>query len=213
MESCKVTIEGQTFHLLPDKVIFWKEQKALILSDLHIGKASHFRKAGVPISSRVHITELFILDAIIAEFSPVKILIVGDLFHSEFNQEWDLFYTWSHNYTDIEMILIRGNHDILPDAVYKNSRLEIVEQLVIENLEFTHERNENSYRYNISGHLHPAVAMKGSGKQSLKLPCFMFRPDHAYLPAFGHFTGSVKIKPSKKDNIFVVAENKIIRVI
>lgn len=212
MEYFKARIREQTFYLLPEKVIFWKEQQALILSDLHIGKASHFRKAGVPISSHIHVNEFFVLDAIIAEYNPSQVLFVGDLFHSEFNQEWDLFFTWSHSYVDIEMILIKGNHDILSDNLYKNSRLKVVDNLVIGEIEFTHERKVNSRHYNISGHVHPAVSMKGAGKQSLKLPCFFFRPDHGFLPAFGHFTGMAKIRPAKKDNIFVIAENKIIHV-
>lgn len=212
MEHFIANIQNQTFYLLPEKVLFWKEQQAVILSDLHIGKASHFRKAGVPIPSHIHVNEFFVLDAIIAEYMPKQVLFVGDLFHSDFNQEWDLFYTWSHHYPEIEMILIKGNHDILPDNLYHNSGLKVVDELVIDNLEFTHERNENSNWYNISGHIHPAVSMIGPGKQSLKLPCFLFRPDHAFLPAFGNFTGMAKIKPSQKDNIFVVAENKIIRV-
>ncbi|MEP2026042.1 MAG: ligase-associated DNA damage response endonuclease PdeM [Reichenbachiella sp.] len=212
MKHFKATIQNQTFYLLPEKVIFWEEQKALILSDLHIGKASHFRKAGVPISSHIHVNEFFVLDAIIEEFNPDKILFVGDLFHSDHNQEWDLFYNWSHHYDDLEMILIKGNHDILPDSLYRNSRLRVVDLLQIDNIEFTHERNELSEYYNISGHIHPSVSMVGSGKQSLKLPCYLFREDHAFLPAFGHFTGMAKIKPSKKDNIFVVAENEIIHV-
>ncbi|WP_422360509.1 ligase-associated DNA damage response endonuclease PdeM [Reichenbachiella sp.] len=212
MKHFEAKIQNQTFYLLPEKVIFWKEQKALILSDLHIGKASHFRKAGVPISSHIHVNEFFVLDAIIEELKPEKILFVGDLFHSEHNQEWDLFYNWAHNYEHIELILIKGNHDILPESLYQNSRLQVMDQLLIDNIEFTHERNENPEGYNISGHLHPGVSMVGSGKQSLKLPCFLFREDHAFLPAFGHFTGIAKIKPSKKDNIFVVAENEIIHV-
>ena len=212
MKHFEATIQNQTFYLLPEKVIFWKEQSALILSDLHIGKASHFRKAGVPISSHIHVNEFFVLDAIIEEFNPSQILFVGDLFHSEHNQEWELFYTWAHNYETIELILIKGNHDILPEGLYQNSRLEVVDHLLIDNIEFTHERNENSVGYNISGHIHPAVSMIGAGRQSLKLPCFLFRADHAFLPAFGHFTGMAKIKPSKKDNIFVIAENKIIHV-
>ncbi|MEP3387937.1 MAG: ligase-associated DNA damage response endonuclease PdeM [Reichenbachiella sp.] len=212
MKHFVAQIQNQTFHLLPEKVIFWEEQKALILSDLHIGKASHFRKAGVPISSHIHVNEFFVLDAIIEEFNPEKILFVGDLFHSDHNQEWDLFYNWAHNYEHVELILIKGNHDILPESLYRNSRLKVVEKLLIDNIEFTHERNEKSDGYNISGHLHPAVSMVGSGKQYLKLPCFLFREDHAFLPAFGHFTGMAKIKPSKKDNIFVVAENEIIHV-
>ena len=28
---------------------FWKNQKALILGDIHLGKDQHFRKAGIPI--------------------------------------------------------------------------------------------------------------------------------------------------------------------
>lgn len=208
----KTKIQGQTFYLLPEKVIFWEDQKTLILSDLHIGKASHFRKAGVPISTHIHVHEFFVLDAIIEEFRPNHILFVGDLFHSDHNQEWELFFHWVHNYMNIEMTLVKGNHDILPDSLYENSRLNVVNQILIENIEFTHERNETSDFYNISGHIHPAVSMTGSGKQSLKLPCFLFRQDHAFLPAFGHFTGMAKIKPSKKDNIFVVAENEIIHV-
>lgn len=205
-------LPGATFHLLPEKVIFWEEKKALILSDLHIGKASHFRKAGVPISSHIHVREFFILDAVIAEYHPTQIFFVGDLFHSDFNQEWDLFYTWSHHYPEIDMTLIRGNHDILPDHLYKNSRLNVVDKLTFGKIEFTHEQDLNSNAYNISGHLHPAVSMIGPGKQSLKLPCFIFRPDHAFLPAFGHFTGLSKIKPTKKDNVYIIAENEIIYV-
>ncbi|SMD35903.1 putative phosphoesterase [Reichenbachiella faecimaris] len=212
MKHFKTFIQNQTFYLLPEKVIFWEEQKALILSDLHIGKASHFRKAGVPISSYIHIKEFFVLDAIIEDLKPSQILFVGDLFHSEHNQEWELFYNWAHHYANIELILIKGNHDILPKTLYQNSRLKVVDQLLIDHIEFTHERKVKSDSYNISGHIHPAVSLIGSGKQSLKLPCFLFREDHAFLPAFGHFTGMSKIKPSKKDNIFVVAENEIIHV-
>ncbi len=206
------SVRGQTFVLLPEKVMFWKEQKTLILSDLHIRKGSHFRKAGVPVSSHIHVKEFFVLDAIIENFAPQQILFVGDLFHSDYNQEWDLFFTWSHSYGKIEMMLIKGHHDILPDTLYENSRLNIVDQLLIGEIEFTHERDPKSNWYNISGHIHPAVSLVGSGRQSLKLPCFLFRDNHAFLPAFGHFTGMSKIKPSKKDNIFVVAENEIIHV-
>jgi len=31
MKHFKATIQNQTFYLLPEKVIFWEEQKALIL--------------------------------------------------------------------------------------------------------------------------------------------------------------------------------------
>jgi hypothetical protein len=36
----------QHFWLSPERVIYWEDEKALILSDSHFGKTGHFRKSG-----------------------------------------------------------------------------------------------------------------------------------------------------------------------
>ncbi|HNU41619.1 MAG TPA: phosphoesterase, partial [Cyclobacteriaceae bacterium] len=64
--------------------------------------------------------------------------------------------------------------------------------------------------YNLSGHIHPAVRLKGTGRQSVMLPCFYFGKQQGILPAFGSFTGMARIVPKKEDRIFVIAENKVI---
>lgn len=205
---------GQTLYLLPERAIFWEEQSALIVSDLHLGKASHFRKAGVPVPSNIHIKELFILDELIAWHIPKQIIFLGDLFHSDINREWEMFYSWSNHYHDLKKVLVRGNHDILAVQVYKNSGLEIVDYLKIEPFVFTHEKVDlkNLDQCNVSGHIHPGISMTGKGKQKVKLPCFLFARNYALLPAFGQFTGLAKVRPSKKENVFVIADNEVIHV-
>jgi hypothetical protein len=44
------------------------------------------------------------------------------------------------------------------------------------------------------------------------LPCFYFTEKYAILPAFSRFTGLYKLRPNKKDNIFALVENQVIKM-
>ena len=44
MKSIKKIIHNQTLTFDFRKVVFWKETSSLILSDVHVGKITHFRK-------------------------------------------------------------------------------------------------------------------------------------------------------------------------
>ena len=46
------SFQGQTLILHPAKAIFWKEKSRLLLADVHLGKAGHFRKVGIPVPQR-----------------------------------------------------------------------------------------------------------------------------------------------------------------
>ncbi|HSN61423.1 MAG TPA: hypothetical protein VLR49_10840, partial [Ferruginibacter sp.] len=75
------------FLLSANRTIFWEEQKALILSDLHIGKSGHFRKNGIGIPQNMLSEDMQRLFAEIQFYNPSKVIIVGDLFHSHSNKE------------------------------------------------------------------------------------------------------------------------------
>ncbi|MFA0964637.1 ligase-associated DNA damage response endonuclease PdeM [Roseivirga sp. BDSF3-8] len=213
--SCTIELKGQRLSLLPQKCLFWHEEKTLILSDLHLGKAGHFRKAGIPIPGNIHFDDLQLLDELIKTWKPVNIIFIGDLFHSDVNSEWLVFEKWLESHHSLSFILVKGNHDILPPALYKNSRMAIFEDC-LEALPFlfchippgSHNRNEESYT--LSGHLHPGVKLQGFGRQSETLPCFHFGNDGAVLPAFGRFTGLSRIKPAPGDKIFAIAGTRVI---
>ena len=205
----------QNLLILPEKAIFWEEQQMLIVADIHLGKVGHFRKAGIAIPKKMEQDDLAQLSDLIHRYSPKTILLLGDLFHSELNNDWDWLVLWRSLFNDLRIILVLGNHDILNKAFYLNLRFELYEHFDAGPFRFLHEPLEKHFLpltslYLISGHIHPGVVLKGAGRQVLTLPCFHFGSRQAILPAFGKFTGKVKIKNAKNDRIFAVLQNKIV---
>ena len=210
-------LHEQTLWLSPARCIFWEEETALILSDLHFGKSGHFRKSGIGIPQNIFKEDLQKLFAQIAFFKPKILLIAGDMFHSSANKEVDFFIKWRNDFPQLEIKLIRGNHDILTKQFYKEAKIEVVEnKLVIKDFCFTHDialsgNNENKH-FTFSGHIHPGIKLNGSGNQSLMLHCFYFSKKYAILPAFSAFTGLAKIKPSASDHVFVLLKTQVMQL-
>ena len=207
----------QTLWLSSCRCIFWEEEKALILSDLHFGKSGHFRKSGIGIPQNIFKEDLQKLFSQIQFFKPKTLLIAGDMFHSAENKEADFFVKWRNDIPQIHFFLIRGNHDILPASFYQKANIEVFEnKLHIKNFCFTHDvngcENEDKNSFTFSGHIHPGIKLNGAGNQSMMLPCFYFGKEYAILPAFSAFTGLAKIKPSPSDHVFALVENSVIKI-
>lgn len=212
----KHTVLQNSFLLTASRCVFWEEEKALILSDLHFGKTGHFRKNGIAVPQTVFREDLQRLTAEIQFFKPGYLVIVGDLFHSKENKEMDMFLRWRRDFANIHVKLIAGNHDILGKEWYESAAIEIhIDQWKIGPFIFAHDKEECADEedcFIFSGHVHPSVYLSGTAKQSLRFPCFYFNKTHAILPAFGKFTGTHLISPKKGDQVFVLVGNKIIKV-
>lgn len=193
--------------------MYWPQKKTLILSDLHLGKTKHFTQKGIQVPEMANTNNYWRISQLLQSYEVERVLFLGDLFHSEYNSEWERFKDYLANYPSIKWILILGNHDILHPEHYKDAQLLVINKLKESGLYFTHEPEESEIdAYNICGHLHPAVRLKGKGAQSLRLPCFYFGENRGVLPAFGEFTGCMNIRPKKKDRVFVIADKEVIRI-
>lgn len=207
----KLVLRENTFWLSPERAVYWEQQKALIVSDLHFGKTGHFRKSGIAVPQTVFKKDLHRLLHLVQFFKPSQVLIVGDMFHSEENKELELFKRWRNDIAHTAVKLIKGNHDILNDSIYEAMQIELYnDDMQIGNFIFTHHPLENNDAYVFSGHIHPGVRISGLGKQSLRFPCFYFTPKLAILPAFGEFTGFVLVNPTKGDKIFAIVNDDIL---
>lgn len=202
---------GQKLHLIPEKGIFWEEKQYLILADLHLGKAGHFRKSGIPVSDLIHSKDILTLDKLIARFKPEQVIFLGDLFHSDHNQGWEVFRRWIKSKAPLQFKLVLGNHDVLDEPNYRIPNLEVMEKLILSPFDLTHIPEETEL-YNLAGHIHPAVRMTGKGRQSLRLPCYYFGERNGLLPAFGNFTGTAKISIKKTDAVYAIADKTVVRV-
>ncbi|MBS1744109.1 MAG: ligase-associated DNA damage response endonuclease PdeM [Bacteroidetes bacterium] len=209
-------ILDNNFLVTSERTMFWEEQRALIVSDLHIGKTGHFRKSGIPVPQSVLVNDMQRLISQIQLYKPGKLIIVGDLFHSEANKELDLFIKWRKDLNHVPVHLVKGNHDILVEEWYAHANVEVhQQQLEIDGFCFIHDVTDcpmDINKYYFSGHVHPGVTLRGMGKQSLHLSCFYFGSRYAILPAFGKFTGTFTIDPGKDDAVFGIMNNSVIRL-
>lgn len=209
MKTQNIIISGQNFSLHPYKALFWKEQSALILADIHLGKAAHFRKSGIPIPASVHNSDYQRLDYLIQFYHPKNIFILGDLFHSDLNGDWDVFNGWLNNQRLTNVLLVKGNHDILHHEFY--SSMEVKEKLLLGPFAFTHKPDESAGElYNIYGHVHPSVIVRSGARQSMRVSCFYFGEKEGILPSFGSFTGNSKISVKFEDRVYLIIEEKIL---
>jgi DNA ligase-associated metallophosphoesterase len=207
----------QELVLLPQKAIYWKQQKALIAADVHLGKVGHFRKAGIAVPRNMEQSDLATLSDLIFEHRPERLIFLGDLFHSDMNADWEWFRLWRQQFPKLEIILIRGNHDIINDQHYYDLNIALHDQLLVGPfLMLHHPLNEIQLQqtegYVFCGHIHPGVCIIGRGRQSITLPCFAFGKKQAVLPSFGRFTGRVAIRQQKADRVFGVLEDKVIAI-
>jgi DNA ligase-associated metallophosphoesterase len=213
-------ILGNQFWLTPDRTMYWEEENAIIVSDLHFGKTGHFRKSGIAVPSSVYKEDLQRLIVQIQYFQPRDLIIVGDMFHSAENRELELFLKWRSDLPDITIRLIMGNHDILKEGWYENAGICLSRQSLSRNhFHFIHDISDQKEffgntevvnSYFVSGHIHPGIRLQGAGKQSLCFPCFYFGKKYAVLPAFSRFTGVALISPEAEEQVFAIVNRELI---
>jgi uncharacterized protein len=170
-----IEIEGLSLHL--------KKDKALIISDLHIGLEESLNREGILVP-RFQLKALLPgLEAIIGTTHPSRIIINGDLKH-EFgtisDQEWrdtlkvlDLLAGRAQ-----ELILIRGNHDTILGPLAGKRGLSVVSSLRLGGTLIIHghaippEEDLEGVDTIIIGHEHPAVSIR-DGIRSELFKCFL----------------------------------------
>jgi DNA ligase-associated metallophosphoesterase len=207
----------QNLLLLPQKAIYWQQEKALIAADVHLGKVGHFRKAGIAVPRDMEQSELSILSDLIYDYKPEKLIFLGDFFHSDINSDWDWLVLWRSQFPKLEIVLVKGNHDIIDVTHYTALNIAIVDELLIAPfLMLHHPLTENTLQnaggYVFCGHIHPGISLAGRARQHITLPCFAFGKKQAILPSFGSFTGQVAIHSNKADRIFAIVKDKVLAI-
>jgi uncharacterized protein len=209
------SVAGEALLLHPFKAIFWPAGQSLFIADLHLGKAGHFRRNGLPVPAAVNSGNQERLLSLLFDFQPRQVYFLGDLFHSAYNPAWEEFGDLLAGYPGIGFHLVLGNHDILPERAYQEAGLALQRQpLPLGPFLLSHHPLETvpAGQYNLAGHLHPGVFLRGAGRQRLRLPCFYFGPQQGILPAFGALTGMAAVAPKAGEQVFVIADEAVVAV-
>ncbi len=209
----EVQAGGERVQLLPERAAFLPQHQALLVADVHIGKAQSFRRLGVPVPGGTTAATLQRLSQAIARTGARHVVFLGDLLHSARSaapQTWGQVAAWRGQHAALELTLVRGNHDLHagdPPAAWGIHCLG--GPLPLGGLTLAHHPEPLAGRYVVAGHTHPAVVLRGAGPGRLRLPCFHFGPQVAVLPAFGEFTGMHVLPVAPGDRVFALAGDEV----
>ncbi|MCF0050980.1 ligase-associated DNA damage response endonuclease PdeM [Dyadobacter sp. LJ53] len=211
----QIEIRENHFILLTQRAIFWQETQTLLIGDLHLGKITHFRKEGIAVPPNAIENNFKRLNELVQSTGATRIIFLGDLFHAQYNAEWDLFKTWRTAHHYIEMLIVIGNHDILPVSLFLEADLEVhLNDFEEGDFIFTHHPKVEaiSEKFIFAGHVHPVFTTYGKGRQSVRLPCFVIDNHQAIVPSFGVFTGGFQMDLAKDRKIYITTETKVFSV-
>lgn len=213
----ETTIAREKLQVRGDHTLFWPVASVLFVADVHLGKAATFRNLGrVPIPSGTTEATLNRLGLALEETRADRLIILGDLWHAKAGRDARTsaqVQSWRDRYDRVEMTLVEGNHDRRAGRLPPEFRMnEVDEDERLGPFRLRHYPDAQEEGYVLAGHIHPAVTLRGAGKQALSLPCFWFGARVGVLPSFGDFTGSISVRPRASDAVYVPCEGRVLAV-
>ena len=205
--------------LLPQRAVWRAETRTLFVADAHLGKAATFRALGQPAPKGTTRDNLNRLDALVARFSPARLLFLGDLFHARQAHAPAMaaaFLDWRIRHAALRLTLVRGNHDRRAGDPSEQFGIELVDEpydaegVVARHHPLAADECKDNGVTVLAGHLHPCVRMNGAARDSLRLPCFVLQARQIVLPAFGAFTGGALVRRRDVRTCTVVDERLLV---
>ncbi len=192
------------------KVVFVASQSALLVADVHLGKAASFRTLGVPVPAGTTQSNLDRLSLAISDFQPSSLYFLGDLLHAKAAHNPDLLdklHAWRAQHASIQMTLVRGNHDSKAGDPPATLCINVVEEpFLLGDLALCHHPQLVPGALAVAGHEHPCVVLKGKARSRVRLPCFHLKQGQLILPSFGEFTGGFTIEPKAGEAVYPVCD-------
>lgn len=223
----RVTIAGFDLRLHPSGAVYLPSHSTWLIADAHFGKATSFRRWGVPVPSGTTQTMLAQLTALTQSQATQQFIFLGDFLHSAQAQNPSVqsaLSAWRAQRPELQLTLVRGNHDQHAGDPPPELNMTVVDEPLLlmsepspatglSRLALCHHPQAVDGAYVLAGHWHPCVSVSGKAGDRLRLPCFWFGDEAAsqpasavgVLPAFGAFTGMHPIDRMPGDRVFAIA--------
>ncbi len=202
--GAEIAVAGVTLVADLAGALYWPDESALVVSDLHLEKGSAFAVRGVLMPPYDTAATLEALGAVIARYAARMVIALGDNFHDGGGPA-RLAATDRARLHELQRgrdwVWIAGNHD--PDPGEGIGGV-FARALALGALSFRHEPTEGGRAASrdegcaesfgeISGHLHPAARIHQRGRTQTR-KCFATDGERLVMPAFGAFTGGLNIR-------------------
>ncbi|MBP6362180.1 MAG: ligase-associated DNA damage response endonuclease PdeM [Novosphingobium sp.] len=179
---------GEELLLTAGQALYWPRERALLVADLHLEKASFYARFGQllpPYDSRETLGR--VADAVM-QTGARRVFCLGDNFHDTDGAA----RLESHAAGMLEALTratdwvwVSGNHDLgkVPCGT-------AIDELEVAGLILRHEALAEETRPELSGHFHPKLKVTARGRRVVR-PCTVASERKLILPAFGALTGGM----------------------
>ncbi|WP_312685167.1 ligase-associated DNA damage response endonuclease PdeM [Stenotrophomonas chelatiphaga] len=182
-------LAGEEVILLGERALRIPRLRAVLIADLHLGKADIFRRAGIALPVGGTAADLKRLQQLVERADCEQLWILGDVLHGPLHRApwYSHWLAWREQRPGLAVHVVRGNHDraLSPAALQVQVHEE---QAALGPFLLRHEPEPDAQAHVIGGHLHPLAALPGLPR---RLPAFWLRERVTVLPAFSQFTAGV----------------------
>ena len=205
------------------RAIYWVEQRALLVADLHLEKASFYASGGQmlpPYDSRETLERLA---HALRLTGARRVFCLGDNFHDaggpdRLDPHAAGMLAALTRATD--WVWITGNHDVKGAAAQAPALpgKHLVET-ELDGIVLRHEARPGETRAELSGHFHPRLRVTQRGR-TIRRPCVVASDTRLILPAFGALTGGLDadspairaaLEPAARADALVPAAGRLAR--
>lgn len=219
---------GHEMLLSPARALYWPQERALLVADLHLEKASWYAQAGQmlpPYDSRDTLERL--ADAVRITGAR-RVITLGDNFHDDAGAlRLDAHCTGMLEALTrvVDWVWITGNHD---EQLPRGFGGTIVPELELRGITLRHEARAGETAAELSGHYHPKLRVNVRSRHIAR-PCAVLArggaggdggAERMILPAFGTLTGGMDagapeilaaLQPARKIEALMPARGQIAR--
>ncbi|PIN81618.1 phosphoesterase [Candidatus Woesearchaeota archaeon CG10_big_fil_rev_8_21_14_0_10_30_7] len=164
--------------LIKDLALYLKKHETLIIGDLHLGYEGYLEKKGVLIP-RFQLKDIIRKLKKLLKLKIKRVILNGDIKH-EFGkilkQEWTDITKLFDLLNNYEVIVIKGNHDVILHPITDRKNIGIVKEYQLDDVLIIHGDSEpkidKTIKTIIMGHEHPAISFKETGRVE-KYKCFL----------------------------------------
>ncbi len=188
-----VRLNGAELFAEASGALWWPDEGALIVADLHFEKGSSFAASGQFLPPYDTAETLSRLGDAARKPGLCRVICLGDSFHDRgapARLGADDAARLKRLTDACDWVWIAGNHDPHPPD-HLGGRV-VADELTIGPLAFRHIARADATPGEISGHYHPQAAIRVRGRR-LAGPCFVHDARRLVMPAFGAYTGGLDV--------------------
>jgi DNA ligase-associated metallophosphoesterase len=185
--------------------LFHKTEGWLAIADVHFGYELSQRAAGrlVPLWGMATISDR--LEAIVNEYKPERLIILGDLVHDKTaaREAAELLRGFADR---CEVVVVAGNHDR-----QLRGHVDMVDSLETKQFHFHHGHcaAEVAERIQIIGHHHPAAVITDGAGLRLKCPAFVQQSQCWIMPAFSPWAAGTRWTSDESNRVWLCTPERV----